>query len=130
MIGNTDWSVHARHNIKLVFLAQINKPVAIPYDFDYAGAVGTDYATPNYYPIESVRDRYYLGSCRSEAHYRQVFDFYLSKEKELIARCEQADYLPGYAKKDMIKYFSNFFEVLKKPDSAVREIANNCNQAR
>ncbi|HRI61110.1 MAG TPA: hypothetical protein PK228_15330 [Saprospiraceae bacterium] len=132
MIGNTDWSVHARHNIKLIFLAQTNMPVAIPYDFDYSAAVGTDYAAPNtdYYPIETVRDRYYLGSCRSEAHYRQIFDFYLSKEKELMARCEQAGYLPDHARKEMIKYFNNFFEVLKNPNSAMREIVNHCDKAR
>ena len=130
MIGNTDWSVHARHNIKLIYLAQTNKPVAVPYDFDYAGAVGTDYASPNYYPIETVRDRYYLGVCRSEAHYREIFDFYLSKEKELIAHCEQADYLPDHAKKDMIKYFNNFFGVLKNTKLALREIVNNCNNGR
>lgn len=132
MIGNTDWSVHARHNIKLIFLRQTNRPVAIPYDFDYAGAVDTEYATPNtaYYPIENVRDRYYLGVCRSEAHYRQIFDFYLSKENELIAHCEQADYLPAHAKKEMIKYFNNFFEVLKDPKSAAWQIADHCNKAR
>lgn len=132
MIGNTDWSVRARHNIKLIFLAQTNKPVAVPYDFDFAGAVSTDYAVPNndYYPIETVRDRYYLGVCRSESHYRQIFDFYLSKEKELIAHCEQADYLPDRAKKEMIKYFNNFFAVLKNTKLAMREIANNCNNGR
>lgn len=130
MIGNTDWSVHARHNIKLIFLAQTNKPVAIPYDFDYAGAVNTDYATPNYYPIDNVRDRYYLGECRSETHYTEIFDFYLSKEKELLAHCEQADYLPEHAKKDIIKYFDNFFDVLRNPKSARYNITVNCGNAR
>lgn len=132
MIGNTDWSVRARHNIKIIFLAKTNRSVAIPYDFDYSGAVGTNYAVPNtdYYPIESVRDRYYLGLCRSEESYQQIFDFYLSKEKELLAYCEQADYLPKSAKKDMTNYFEGFFDVLKNPKAVKREIVNNCNKGR
>jgi hypothetical protein len=132
MIGNTDWSVRVRHNIKVIFIDSINSAVAIPYDFDYSGAVNTDYAVPNtdYYPIESVRDRYYLGLCRSSAHYKQIFDFYLSKEKDLLAHCEQVAYLPKGAKKEMAGYFGEFFNVLRNPKTARREIENNCNKGK
>jgi hypothetical protein len=131
MIGNTDWSVRAKHNIKLIYLTKAQTVIAVPYDFDYSGAVGTEYAVPNGdYPIQTVQDRYYLGLCRSPAHYQQVFDFYLSKEKELLDYCGQAAYLAESSRKQMSKYFQRFFEVLKNPALARREIVQNCNKGR
>jgi hypothetical protein len=132
MIGNTDWSVRVRHNIKVIFLDSLNIAVPVPYDFDYSGAVATTYAVPNtdYYPIETVRERYYLGLCRSSAHYQQIFDFYLSKEKALLTHCEKVTYLPKSAKKEMANYFEEFFDVLKNPKVVRREIVENCNKGK
>lgn len=131
MIGNTDWSVRARHNIKLIFLNSPKTIIAVPYDFDYSGAVGTDYAAPNGdYPIQTVQDRYYLGLCRTDAHYQQVFNHYLSKEKALTGYCEQAAYLPENARKQMSRYFQQFFDILKDPTRSKREIIRNCNKGR
>lgn len=131
MIGNTDWSVRARHNIKLIYLTPTNSIIAVPYDFDYAGAVGTDYAIPNGdYPIQTVQDRYYLGLCRSAAHYRQIFDFYLSKEKLLTGHIEQSPYLPANPRKQMLKYFEGFFKIIQDPRLAKRDILQNCNKGR
>ncbi|MBV6443328.1 MAG: hypothetical protein DYG98_01165 [Haliscomenobacteraceae bacterium CHB4] len=131
MIGNTDWSVRARHNIKLIFLNSPKTIIAVPYDFDYSGAVGTDYAAPNGdYPIQTVQERYYLGLCRTEAHYQQIFDFYLSKEKALTDHCERAAYLPENARKQMNRYFGQFFDALKDPSRSKREIIRNCNKGR
>ncbi|HRI60287.1 MAG TPA: hypothetical protein PK228_11205 [Saprospiraceae bacterium] len=131
MIGNTDWSVRARHNIKLIYLKQANSIIAVPYDFDYSGAVGTNYAVPNGdYPIESVQDRYYLGLCRTTTHYQQIFDFYLSKEAALMNHIEQADYLPANARRQMADYLKGFFKTLHDPRLAKRDILQNCNKGR
>lgn len=131
MIGNTDWSVRARHNIKLVYLYNPGTFIAVPYDFDYSGAVGTTYAVPNGdYPIQTVQDRFYLGLCRTAAHYQLIFDDYLSKEKTLMEHCEQASYLPSGARKEMTRYFGQFFDVLKNPSLSKREIIRNCNKGR
>lgn len=45
LIGNTDWSVAALHNIVAV-VPPTGTPVPVPYDFDYAGFVDTPYAVP------------------------------------------------------------------------------------
>ena len=131
MIGNTDWSVRARHNIKLIYLNPTNSIIAVPYDFDYAGAVGADYAIPNGdYPIQTVQDRYYLGLCRSAAHYRQIFDYYLSKEELLTVHIEQTPYLQATPRKQMLKYFEGFFKILQDPRLSKRDILQNCNKGR
>ena len=49
MIGNTDWSVPVKHNIKLMVPKNdtLARPYPIPYDFDYAGLVNAPYAVPD-----------------------------------------------------------------------------------
>jgi hypothetical protein len=127
MIGNTDWSVRARHNIKIIFLDSSNTIITVPYDFDYAGAVGTNYAAPNeVYPIQTVKERYYLGACRSATHYNKLFDFYLSKEKTLLEHCDKCTCLSQSSKNQMKRYLQQFFDVLRNPKSAKQEILSNC----
>ena len=64
MIGNTDWSVPAYHNIKLM---QDRKnpesiPFAVPYDLNHCGFVNAPYAVPpEELGIETVKDRMYRG---------------------------------------------------------------------
>ena len=47
MMGNTDWSVQAHHNIKFVFHNPQTPPLSIPYDFDMAGLINKPYAKPD-----------------------------------------------------------------------------------
>lgn len=66
LIGNTDWSVIMRHNIRLVQVPGRNVLYPVPYDFDFAGVVNAGYARPDpRMPIRSVRERLYRGMCRS-----------------------------------------------------------------
>src|SRR5438128_1086486 len=65
MIGNTDVSIWALHNVLLV-----QKPpralFVVPYDFDLAGLVHAPYAIPDRkLGLRSVLDRMYRGPCRS-----------------------------------------------------------------
>src|SRR5690606_2571982 len=57
MIGNTDWSVVAGHNV-----VHIREPdgavTAVPFDFDFSGLVNASYALPpEQLPIRSVTQR-------------------------------------------------------------------------
>ena len=69
LIANTDWSVSAQHNTKLILLDNGNY-VALPYDFDLSGVVDAPYAFVSLYAgtelsIEKVRQRLYRGFCFS-----------------------------------------------------------------
>jgi len=47
LIGNTDWSVWKRHNIAIFQPVAEPRPLlAVPYDFDFSGAVNAPYASP------------------------------------------------------------------------------------
>jgi hypothetical protein len=63
-IANTDWSVPGLHNVALMTVDSVVR--AVPYDFDWAGAIDARYARPDpRLPIRSVRERHYRGLCLS-----------------------------------------------------------------
>ena len=63
-IGNTDWAMPARHNIAL--LTTGDSSYAVPFDFDWSGAVDAPYAKPlRVFPIRTVRERMWRGRCQS-----------------------------------------------------------------
>jgi hypothetical protein len=65
LVGNTDWSVIMRHNVRLVQVPGRNVLFPVAYDFDFAGLVDAGYARPDpRMPIKSVRERLYRGMCR------------------------------------------------------------------
>lgn len=64
LIGNTDWSVQYRQNIKLLNEGGAQLPFAVPYDFDHSGIVDSPYALPaEGLKMSSVRERRYRGYC-------------------------------------------------------------------
>ncbi len=77
MIGNADYSVAGRHNLKLIRrMDPVNPlPVPVPYDFDYSGLVNAYYAVPGEnLGLTSVTQRYYLGPCRNDQQYLTAID--------------------------------------------------------
>ncbi|MEQ1745583.1 MAG: hypothetical protein ABMA02_09165 [Saprospiraceae bacterium] len=127
MIGNTDWGAYSRHNIKIVGMPG-RPPIAVPYDFDYAGLVDADYAVPSAdVPNSSVKERHYLGLCHGDELYQAVFDEFLAKKTSILAKVDQAQGLSSSARDDMRRYLSGFFGVLAKPELARKEIVEHCN---
>ena len=86
MIGNTDWSVGNSHNLQVLQLPEYDKGVPIPYDFDYSGFVGTNYAIPrSTLPIESVEERYFSGEICDGGRSKRMCRVLLVKEGRDIA---------------------------------------------
>lgn len=112
MIGNADYSITGRHNIKIIRLYG-NGPIGnipIPYDFDYTGFVNTSYATPGEnLGIESVRERYFLGPCRNIAVHQAVVEELKGHKQDLLDILEQCDYLSFRQKIDAVKYIESYF---------------------
>ena len=128
MIGNTDWGAYTRHNMKVVAIKG-RQPIAVPYDFDYAGLVEADYAIPSPdIPIQNVRDRYYLGLCRSTEHYNRLFKAFLAKQDEILARCEQETSLTKTSRLSMRQYLEEFFKILQDSRRTQFAILENCDK--
>lgn len=126
LIGNLDWSVPKRHNMKIVKAKNKGLPIAIPYDFDYSGFVNTSYAVPPAgYNIGSVRTRVFKGICRAN-NYSATIKYYQSKKNDLYATINNAKFLNDKNRKSIIKYMNSFYVVLDNPKSLNKKIIKGC----
>ena len=118
MIGNTDWSVPAPHNIKLIQLKETpsSRPFAVPYDFDYSGLVNTDYAVPD--PLmntETVTQRVYRGFARTPEEIDETLQLFKQQKEKIYALVNDFELLTNGSKKNMINYLDGFFDIINKP---------------
>ncbi|MEN8121994.1 MAG: hypothetical protein ABFS35_16715 [Bacteroidota bacterium] len=123
LVGNTDWSIKALHNIKLISRDSLQKPVAIPYDFDYAGLVNAPYAVPaSHLGIQSVRQRIYNGYYKPMDELQKTLDLFRSKKIEIYKLVYS---IKGMQKKyidETIKYFDQFYKTLDHPKRIQHEL--------
>lgn len=127
MIGNTDWYAYINHNMKALKIEGSKRPVLVPYDFDYSGIVSTNYATPNNnYPLEDIKDRYYLGMCRPDEVYAQHLAFFKEKKAAILNYTEQLSMLSQIAKDNMHQYLTDFFRIIEHPKMTKEMIINHC----
>ncbi len=123
MISNTDWAIANRHNIELVKLPALDKVVALPYDFDYAGFVGQEYAVPHEsLPIKDVHERHFFNHKMRRYEFYDMVRFYESIEEEVYRICDTATYMKPKTIKENKAYLKNFFDLLKRPESLERDI--------
>jgi len=130
MIGNTDWSVPVHHNA-LAFAKENPSPdyqyLLLPYDFDYAGLVGTDYAIPfETLPIETTKDRLYMAVCRSETEFINELKEFVDKKDQFYKVINDFPYLSARSKKDMINYLEGFFSGIDKRNTMVNKLLKDC----
>lgn len=112
MIGNPDYSVYGRHNIKVLGVGNYGGRgyTPVPYDFDYSGLVNTYYAIPGEeLGIESVRERYYLGACRSDQAYQRAMDYLAGHREEILDLVQEFPLIDDKVKKDMVTYLESYF---------------------
>jgi len=130
MIGNTDWSVPIRHNTLTIAQGQyggLESGIIIPYDFDYSGLVNTDYAIPfEGLGLESVRERKYLGVCRSESEFLEALVEFRDKKEEIYKVINDFEYLDARNKKEMINYLEGFYKSFDKRNSIVFQLLKDC----
>lgn len=120
MIANTDWAIGNIHNLMLVKLPKFDKTIALPYDFDYAGVVGHDYAVPSTtLPIKDVHQRYFFPSLRvSQEEYDQTVKYFLSIEEDVYRKCESASYMDKRSIDDCKQYLKKFFNMMRSSKTA------------
>jgi hypothetical protein len=130
MIGNTDWSVPILHNALVLAQSKSDRPelgMIVPFDFDYSGLVNTDYSVPYVgLPIKSVRERLYLGICRSEEVFINALKEFAEKKEEFYKVINDFPYLKAKSKKEMITYLNGFFIGLDKRNTLAYTFRKEC----
>jgi hypothetical protein len=129
MIGNGDYSVTGRHNLKIMALEPPGPTsfLPVPYDFDFTGLVNAQYAVPGEaLGISSVRERYFLGPCRNESSYLKAIQELELVRDEIEALIWSFDYLDEESRFDMIGYIESFFNTAGNERFIERNISTSC----
>jgi hypothetical protein len=130
MVGNYDWAVPPQHNVILIkplVVDTVQLGIAIPYDFDWTGLVDAVYAIPaEIVGTKTVRERVFLGVCRSKEVYQKDLEVFLEKKEEFYRVINEFPYLNQRTKKDMIVYLDGFFNQCVGNKDILDILLNSC----
>lgn len=128
MIGNTDWYINTMHNTDIFKKKTDGSLIPVPFDFDFAGVINTNYAIPSrQIPITRVTQRYYKGSCRDIDSFRITVDLFNNKKQEIFELYTSFEYLPKSIIRGSLKYYKKFYDIISNADLADASFSNACN---
>ena len=123
MIGNTDWIPPTKHNFDLIEIDEEDGLVPVPFDFDFSGLVGTDYAAPNSLTgIANVQERFFMGNGWTEGELEAAFRLYREKKDELLAVIDNFDELSKRERRLVRKFIEGFYDIIDDPKEVRRYI--------
>jgi len=136
MISNLDWSLLGNvegedccHNAKL-FLSKENATIPIPYDFDHAGIIDADYATPPQgVQVRDVRVRVFRGFCWHNDQLEPVLDQFKDEKDKIYDIVKKSDLLTDRSKSSMIDFYKQFYAIIEDPDKTERKLYDKCRGA-
>ena len=113
MIGNTDFSIYALHNVRIV--QRPDKSLhPVPYDFDFSGLVNPPYAVPGRgMMIKSVVDRVYRGPCRRQELVDPIVANFVAKKDVIRALPESIPGISKTVRDDTRMYIDSFYGSVK-----------------
>lgn len=129
LIGNTDWSILAMHNVYLIKSLDFNdpKPYVVPYDFDYAGIVDTNYAIPDErLGTKSVRERVYRGYCLPETIAKTSREKFIRCKGQIYDLYTNDTLLSKYVKNKTINYLDEFYDIIENERLFKRYFIDGC----
>jgi hypothetical protein len=125
MIGNTDFSIWALHNVRLV-QDRTRKLYPVPYDFDLSGLVHAPYATPDpRIGIRSVLDRLYRGPCRTVEEFEDAAQSFRAKRDDMFTLLDSMKDMQPLARGEARSYLEGSFRAIER-DSIRRQFVSGC----
>ena len=126
MIGNTDLSIHALHNVRLVQnQARVLHPV--PYDFDYSGLVNARYAVASrLLRLKTVRERAYRGPCRTLEEIQPFVATFRAKKADVMAEVDSVPGLEPGSRRDAKEYLEEFYSTINRPGALKSQLVESC----
>jgi hypothetical protein len=128
LIGNTDWSVQYRQNIKLLKNEANGIIIGVPYDFDHAGIVFAPYAKPaEELKLSDTKERRYRGYCvQNMDTFGDVFTFFNEKKEEIYNIYLGNALLEDSYIKSTVRYLDEFYRTINNPKSAQTALQYPC----
>jgi len=126
LIGNTDWSTYARHNIDLLRNSE-GVLFAVPFDFDWSGLVDASYARPNpQLSIKTVRERLYRGFCRPPEYVDLALQPFREQRNAIYAVFDSIPDIDPKRLKKTREYIDDFYKTIDNPKDLDREFVKKC----
>lgn len=131
MIGNTDWSVQYRHNVKLIAGEDKTVLMTVPYDFDHAGIVRTPYAKPApELQLSSVRERRYRGYCVEDMSvFAPVFARFNELKNDFYRIYSECPFLDEKYVRQTLKFLDEFYETINNPKASEKAFLYPCDES-
>jgi hypothetical protein len=128
LIGNTDWSIQYRQNIKLISSSEVKKPIPVPYDFDHAGIVRAPYAKPApELKLATVTDRRYRGYCVEDMGiFEGIFSEFNTKKEAIYSLYAESNLLDEKYVKSTIRFLDAFYLTINNPKRAKLDFQYPC----
>ncbi len=131
-IGNTDWSGTSGppgdrccHNGD-VLRTPTDQAVLIPYDFDQAGLINTEYSAPaEGLPIRSVRQRLYRGYCQFNDELEAAVERFNAARAEIETIVANAQIRENTRNRAQ-NYLGEFYEIVNDPNERLEQIEDAC----
>lgn len=128
LIGNTDWSIQYRQNIKLIRGPEMVNPIAVPYDFDHSGIVRAPYARPA--PellLSSITERRYRGYCVEDMQFfEEIFLEFNTQKEAIFSLYNESSLLDEKYVKSTIKFLDGFYGTINNPKKSKYEFQYPC----
>jgi hypothetical protein len=131
MVGNTDFSFSARHNLEFINTKGAIYPII--FDYDQAGVINTPYATPDpSLGIQRVTDRVYRGLCVPTDTLRKVLADIKAKRPEIEALYKDsvAKLMGGTMSGYSLRFLDGFFNDIENERKVQRDMIEKCAPAR
>ena len=126
MIGNTDMSIMALHNVRLVE-TPTDTLYPVPYDFDYAGVVNTRYGRPGpRLGLSSVRERLYRGPCWTAEEFESFFSRFRDARPAIMAVYDSVPALSSGYVRQARNYLDEFYRTIEQPARVKRALVDAC----
>ena len=128
LIGNLDFSFSGLHNTELLTTTD-GRVLPVVYDFDYSGAVNAPYAVPPpNYNVPNVRTRKFLAPCELAPEFPAVVAALVEQKDAIYAlyRDDVGKLLNPSVVRSTLEYFDDFYEQVRNPQEAERNIFRKC----
>jgi len=135
MIGNTDWAITRPslgedtccHNGDVLAPAESPESVVlVPFDFDHAGLVDAEYATPDErLPIHSVRERLYRGFCATNGYLDETIAAFNAARPAIETLLENQRLAPK-ARAAAASYLARSYEIINDEPEKRRQLVDRC----
>jgi hypothetical protein len=131
LIGNTDWSGVAMHNMTPIQVSD-GPYFTVPYDFDFSGVVNARYAIPDSsLNITRVTQRVYRGFCpdqvgRTMEPYESAFALFREKMDEIYELWSSREGLEQGVLREVTRFFDDFYRTLADPRRIDSQIMGTC----